>query len=48
MATVESAEDFRARTFRALQGPADAGAVATERATRFLAHLNEGLILPTA
>jgi phospholipase C len=48
MATVESAEDFRARTIRALQGPADAGAVATERATRFLAHLNEGLILPTA
>ena len=46
MASVETAEDYRARSFRAMESPADAGAVATERATRFLAHLNEGLVLP--
>jgi len=48
MSTVESADAYRARSFRAMQSPADAGAVATERATQFLAHLNEGLVLPTA
>ncbi len=48
MAEVEPAEAFRARTFRALGSPAGAGAVATERAERFLAHLQEGLNLPGA
>jgi phospholipase C len=38
--------DGPARSFRAMESPADAGAVAAERATRFLTHLNEGL-LPT-
>lgn len=48
MAAVEPAEAFRARTFRALESPASAGEVATERATRFLTHLQEGLNLPGA
>lgn len=46
MAEVEPPESFRARTFRAMEGPVGAGEVATERATRFLAHLQEGAIVP--
>jgi phospholipase C len=48
MSTVESGEAFReafrARSLRAMTGPADAGAVATERAQQFLSHLQAGRI----
>jgi phospholipase C len=48
MQSVEPAEAFRARAFRAMTGPADAGAVAIERSQRFLGHLQAKRISPAS